>query len=84
MVADIYGALSERTNPADKVSTPHFTNLEQLTMFADYRVPQTLRLVSIFQYGPTLTQLIDTSETELPYSGLIEVEIRANTVVAVE
>jgi hypothetical protein len=39
LVADLYGALSERQNPIDGKSTPQFTDLEQLTMFADYRVP---------------------------------------------
>ena len=53
-------------------------------MFADYRVPQTLRLVGIFNYSPALSQLIDTDDIELPYSSPYEVEIRACTVVAVE
>ena len=90
LVADLYGALSERSNPCDKISTPQFANLEQLTMFADYRVPQTLRLVGIFEYGTELSNFIDTAKdgvplhNEIPYSGAWEVEIRANTVVAVE
>ena len=57
-------------------------------MFADYRVPQTLRLVGIMDYFPTLSQLIDTTTlehpNELPYSSAYEIEIRAATVVAVE
>jgi len=39
LVADLYGALDERKSPKDGHSVPEFTNLEQLTMFADYRVP---------------------------------------------
>lgn len=57
-------------------------------MFADYRVPQTLRLVGIFEYSTKLAELIDTSSDtvvhELPYSSAYEIEIRACTVVAVE
>ena len=39
LVADLYGALDERKSPKDGQMVPEFTNLEQLTMFADYRVP---------------------------------------------
>jgi hypothetical protein len=58
-------------------------------MFADYRVPQTLRLVGIFEYNISLSAKIDLHDTvshenELPYSSIEEVEIRACTVVAVE
>lgn len=49
LVGDLYGALAEVKDFPLK-----FTNLEQLTMFADYRVPQTLRLVGIFDYSPSL------------------------------
>lgn len=84
MVADLYGALNERKSPVDGTSTPKFTRLDELTMFADYRVPQTLRLVGIFEYSPALTEAIDVREEELPYSSPYEVEIRACTVVAVE
>ena len=57
-------------------------------MFADYRVPQTLRLVGIMDYSSELATLIDTTTldkpNELAYSSLYEVEIRAATVLAVE
>jgi len=52
-------------------------------MFADYRVPQILRHVGIFEYSESLAHKID-SEEELPYSSVDEVEIRAATVIAVE
>ena len=52
-------------------------------MFADYRVPQILRHVGIFEYETDLALKID-SEVELPYSSVEEVNIRASTVVAVE
>ena len=52
-------------------------------MFADYRVPQILRHVDIFEYSKELSDKID-QEQELPYSCEEEIEIRAATVVAVE
>ncbi len=45
-------------------------------MFADYRVPQILRELSILNYSDQLAELID-SEIELEYSSEYEVEIRA-------
>ena len=52
-------------------------------MFADYRVPQILRHIGVLSYSDELAQLID-SETELAYSGKLEVELRAATVVTVD
>ena len=52
-------------------------------MFADYRVPQSLRHVGIISYSDQLAQLID-SETELQYSGKEEVELRAVTIIVVD
>ncbi len=52
-------------------------------MFADYRVPQILRHLGIFEYKASLCDKIDNEE-ELPYSSEEEVEIRAATVIAVE
>ena len=66
----------------------NLSNINQLTMFADYRVPQTLRMQSIFTYSTSLAQQIDNNNTqfpyEIPYSCTFEVELRASTVVAVE
>ena len=52
-------------------------------MFADYRVPQILRHLSIFSYSDKLAEDIDEGSV-LPYSSPDEVEIRACTVIAVE
>ena len=52
-------------------------------MFADYRVPQSLRHVGILSYSNHLAKLID-SEKQLQYSGTEEVELRAVTVVVVD
>lgn len=60
-----------------------FTDIEELTMFADYRVPQCLTLWGIFVYSPELRGIIE-SKKEIPAGSAQEVEIRAATVVAVE
>ena len=52
-------------------------------MFADYRVPQSLRHVGILSYSNHLAKLIDY-EKQLLYSGTEEVELRAVTVVVVD
>lgn len=77
MCADLIGAMAEYGHE------PEFKNKHELTMFADYRVPQILRHLGILVYGQELAQKVD-SETELPYSSPEEVQIRAATVLAVQ
>ena len=52
-------------------------------MFADYRVPQILRHLKIFEYSDHLAKIVDNN-IELAYSSTEEIEIRAATVLAVE
>ena len=59
----------------------NLTNMDQLTTFADYRVPQVLRHWGALQYTTDLAAKVD-SHTEL--SGEEEVSIRAGTVVCVD
>ena len=66
--AQAYGALS---------------GLEELTAFADYRVPQALRHLGILRVSPDLAATID-GEQELAKDSEEEVEIRAATLHAVE
>lgn len=77
LCADLIGAFSDIEH--DKA----FKAPENLTMFADYRVPQILRHLGIFEYTEHLEKMID-SEQELAYSSKEEIEIRAATVMAVE
>lgn len=57
--------------------------MHQLTMFADYRVPQILHHLDIMTYPPALAQLLRT-HTYLPPGSREEVSIRAASIVAVE
>ncbi len=60
-----------------------FHDMERLTAFADYKLPQVLRELGIISYHPELAARIDALEYLHAGSGE-EVEIRAMTVWAVE
>lgn len=60
-----------------------FRDLDQLTAFADYKLPQVLRYYGALTYSPALATRIDRRE-ELPAGSEEEIEIRAATVWAVE
>jgi hypothetical protein len=57
--------------------------LDQLTAFADYRVPQALRHLGILELTPELAHTIETG-IELAPGEAAEVEIRAATIQAVD
>ncbi len=59
------------------------SNIDQLTCFADYKVPQVLRHYNVIEYTPALAQRIDQQEL-LEAGSAEEVEIRAVTVWACE
>lgn len=77
LAADIFYMCKELSNPII------LKNAEDLTMFADYRVPQILLDLGILEYEEDLMRKILNKERILPNS-LEETEIRANTVVCVE
>jgi len=58
-------------------------DMDQLTTFADYRVPQLLRHVGVLEYNETLASQIDDKQ-EIAKDSPEETSIRAATVVAVE
>jgi len=59
------------------------TNLDKLTAYADYKLPQLLRMFGILNYSESLAEKVD-STTEILHDGREEVEIRAITIWAVE
>jgi hypothetical protein len=61
----------------------NFHDMDQLTAFADYKLPQVLRELGIISYHPELAEKIDRREM-LANGGREEVEIRAMTIWAVE
>jgi hypothetical protein len=57
----------------------HFTDLDRLTAFADYKIPQVLREAGILVYSDALAATVDR-QTLIPPGDPREVEIRAATV----
>jgi hypothetical protein len=74
--ADLYGAYGGE-------SWGHFRDMGKLTAFADYKLPQVLRHVGVLHYDQRLAETVD-QKVALEAGGVEEVEIRANTIVAVE
>lgn len=60
-----------------------FADLDQLTAFADYKVPQILRWLGVLVYDDALAATVDI-RTRIPAGSRMEIEIRAATIVACE
>jgi len=60
-----------------------FNNLNELTAFADYKIPQVLRRLGVLVYSERLAGIVD-SRTLIEAGSREEVEIRASTVCAVD
>jgi len=58
-------------------------NIEQLSSFADYKIPQSLRKLGILVYINSLAEKVDM-KMPLPKNSAPEMEIRANMIWAVE
>jgi len=76
LVGDIWGCFKGE-------GLGYFKDIHRLTMFADYRVPVTLRELGVMTYSGELTSKVLSKEVMEPGSEY-EVEIRACTVHAVE
>ena len=74
--ADVYGAF-------DGKDWGSFSDIDRLTAFADYKLPQVLRHLGIFHYADALAQKVD-QQVYLEEGSPDEIEIRANTIWAVE
>uniref|UniRef100_A0A0N4V1L4 Queuosine 5'-phosphate N-glycosylase/hydrolase n=1 Tax=Enterobius vermicularis TaxID=51028 RepID=A0A0N4V1L4_ENTVE len=70
LVADLHGCLH------DKNDLGNFSDIADLTMFADYRVPQILAFFSVLKYSPKLEETL-RSKVLLQPGSETEVEIRA-------
>lgn len=76
LAADIWGAFKGE-------GLGNFHDLEQITIFADYKLPQFLRAVGVMEYNDELAYANDWL-VQLMQGGPMEVEIRALTIQAVE
>ncbi len=75
-VVDLHGAFGGRSWGA-------FTDIDQLTAFADYKLPQVLRHLGVLEYHPALVERID-NQVPLEAGSEEEIEIRAATIWACE
>lgn len=75
-VADVWGAFAGE-------GIGEFNDVDLLTMFADYRVPQILRHLDVLQYTDALAEKVDRRD-QLASGSEEESEIRAATVQVVE
>jgi Potential Queuosine, Q, salvage protein family len=75
-VADLHATFQGR-------SWGTFHDLDHLTAFADYKLPQLLRRYGVLVYAPDLAATVD-SYTLIPAGSESEIEIRAATIWAVE
>ena len=80
LVGDVWAAFGK---PTDTSHPCYFPDINNLTMFADYRVPQLLRALNIFEYTTELSHEID-SLIPIAWGSEKEVELRAQTVIAVD
>jgi hypothetical protein len=76
LIADLYGAFEGQGPGA-------FHNLETLTAFADYKVPQMLRRFGVIEYSLDLARSVDRYAL-IPADSDEEIEIRAATIWGVE
>lgn len=76
LISDIYRTFKGKNYGESK-------KIDQLTAFADYKIPQVLRKLDILEYSPKLALKIDNKIPILSGSEE-EIEIRANTIWAIE
>lgn len=76
LIADIYGAFEGK-------ELGYFKDIDYLTCFADYKLPQILNYYGILEYSWDLENKIKNKNLIKPGSQE-EIEIRANTILAVE
>eukprot|EP00558_Chaetoceros_sp_UNC1202_P006704 CAMPEP_0197254594 /NCGR_PEP_ID=MMETSP1429-20130617/69180_1 /TAXON_ID=49237 /ORGANISM="Chaetoceros sp., Strain UNC1202" /LENGTH=229 /DNA_ID=CAMNT_0042717631 /DNA_START=43 /DNA_END=729 /DNA_ORIENTATION=- len=91
LVADLWaalggdgdGAVSMPVVEAHGLDLCKFVDMDRITTFADYRVPQLLRNLGVLEYGKDLAERVDSGK-EIQIFSLEELYIRASTVVAVD
>lgn len=75
LVEDLYNSINQIKD--------NIKNTFNLLAGADYKLPQVLREFGIFEYSNELKELID-NKIELKHDSEMEIELRANTIYAVE
>ncbi|OHT05134.1 hypothetical protein TRFO_27266 [Tritrichomonas foetus] len=68
---------------ADNDDVCHFNDIDQITMFADYRVPQVLNYLGLLKYSDELFEMLK-NHPHLEVGSEAECEIRGCSIAAVE
>ncbi|KAL4990123.1 hypothetical protein BDW68DRAFT_155097 [Aspergillus falconensis] len=76
LVADLWACF-------DGVGYGEFQDIDKITMFADYRIPQMLHYLGCLMYSPSLENRIRKQE-EIPSGSNWEIELRATSIWCVE
>jgi hypothetical protein len=76
VIADLWACFNN-------TSYGNFKDIDKLSMFADYRVPQILHSLGCLRYSPSLINLLN-SGTTLEAGGRLEIEIRGCSIWCVE
>ena len=61
-----------------------FDDIDSLTMFADYRVPQSLQYFGAFKYSNELMEELNKPKNVMEHGSLYEIEIRGCSIEAVD
>lgn len=84
LVADLWAALGSEDGALKHGSNLcNYRDMDKITTFADYRIPQLLRNMDVLNYSPALSHKVD-ARLEIQSSSMEEIYIRASTVVAVD
>nr|VWP01132.1 Cytochrome P450 monooxygenase AKT7 (EC (AK-toxin biosynthesis protein 7) [Ganoderma boninense] len=83
LVAETWAAFYPEDSSASHPLFPTGPAIHELTMFADYRVPQILHHLRMLTYPPALVKLLE-ARTPLPSGSREELSIRVASIVAVE
>ncbi|KAG1452829.1 hypothetical protein G6F56_007721 [Rhizopus delemar] len=76
LIADLWACF-------DGIDYGRFDDIDSITMFADYRVPQALYQLGLLSYSPQLIERLKRRE-DFPSGSEDEIEIRGNSIWAVE
>ena len=74
LIADIWGCF-------EGMGHGYFADIDSITMFADYRVPQVLKFYNVIEYAEDLKSFLKRNAM-LSSGARFEVEIRAASIVA--
>lgn len=83
LVAETWAAFYPESTDALHPLFPRGPEIRQLTMFADYRVPQILHHLRILTYPPSLVRKLQ-AKTQFPSGSREELSLRSASIVAVE